>query len=111
MLDAFGPLGCVSPEFEEGIRVEADRGYFRIIPDQKIQFDLEPDALKTIKHIIVDPYFALIEYSNINSLNEAMCNYPARGIVLVDNDHGLITTIEDIRERIIMEREWIFASN
>jgi hypothetical protein len=90
--------------------IEGDCGWFAFNLGEPPLADFDEAELARITAKITRPCFAQLEYSNGTAANFAITLFPGGGSTLVDNDHGLIAPIEEIRKRIDEGSEWQTAS-
>jgi len=117
VFQAFSQIG--SPRREAGGRliVESSEGmkdgWIAFQPIESIQYDYEVDELKKIKHTISNPSFYLIEGRNgvVNFSNNFIQKLNPSGIILIDNDHGVIADLLEVKEKIKSGKDWLHLSS
>ena len=84
-------------------------GWIAFQPIKDIQYDYEADELEEIKKKISDPSFYLIEGRNgvVNLCNKFIQEFNPSGKVLIDNDHGMITSLEEVKGKIKLGEDWL----
>jgi hypothetical protein len=106
--DAFRPIGRIHCDrhSESRIVIELDRGWFDVECDQSIRNEFGDAELAKLSQSIRNPVFAGMSYSSEHVADMAINILPLAPAVLVDNDHGLVLSVEEIRRRIQSGRGW-----
>lgn len=105
----FKAVGSVYIEPSERVVVEGDWGWFAIGLDESGD-SFSGEETSNLEKILKTPFFAQLEYRNSASVNLAIEHMPAAGEILIDNDHGALRPIEEIREMIQRGMEWQTSS-
>lgn len=112
---AFCAVGTPEEVLAERLQVESATGmkdgWIAFQPIKDIQYDYEDDELEKIKKKILDPSFYLIEGRNgvVNLSNKFIQEFNPSGKVLIDNDHGMITGLEEVKRKIILGEDWLHS--
>ena len=110
---AFSKIGV--PEQESGGRfiVESPNGmkdgWIAFQPIIDIQHDYEADELAEIEKKVKNPSFFLIEGRNgtINFSDKFILEFNLAGKTMIDNDHGIISELSDIKDKIRSGEDWL----
>ena len=88
-------------------------GWIAFQPIENIQDDYEMDELAAIKGRIRNPSFFLIEgRDGEDKFSTAFIRkFCPPGRVLIDNDHGVIADLVEIKERIESGTNWLYLSS
>lgn len=62
--------------------------------------------MERVLYSVDTPHFAQLTYDNTQAANLAIKLLPEMGTILVDNDHGLLAKIQEIRLRIQAGSPW-----
>jgi hypothetical protein len=111
LLDVFKDSGTVSLESETRVVVEGDWGWFAIGTDTEIEGELSESERARIIEIICRPLFAQLEYNTSAAADLAVELLPSPEGTLIDNDHGMVLPIEQVRWRILTGIEWQASSS
>jgi hypothetical protein len=106
LLKACGGAGSAYLQSPKRLIVEGDRGWFAIGIDEGLEEEFSGMELSTLEQIIPEPYFAQLEYSSPSVADLAVRLMPVSGTMLIDNDHGLTRSIDEVRQRIQAGVEW-----
>lgn len=93
------------------VESEMKNGWIAFQPIDNVGFDYEVDEIKEIRKIIADPYFYLIEGRNgvVNVCDLFINEFCPSGEVLIDNDHGMIVGLEEVKEKARLGEDWIHS--
>jgi hypothetical protein len=91
----------------EELVVESPSGWFSLALDENVLGELAPDEYRSIRQRIQAPAFWQLQFSTARMAEIVISRLPETPTILVDNDHGLVTTVSDIRKRISQGRPWI----
>jgi hypothetical protein len=88
-------------------------GWIAFQPIEDVQFDYEMEEIEKIREIIENPSFYLIEGRNgeINFANHFIEKFNHPGKILIDNDHGLIADLNQIKRKIKLGKDWLHSSS
>jgi hypothetical protein len=88
-------------------------GWIAFQPIENIQYDYETEELEEIKTLISNPSFYLIEGRNgvVNFSNVFIQNFSPSGKVLIDNDHGMIADLAEVKGKIQSGEDWLYLSS
>jgi len=114
---AFSLIG--SPRKETGGRFVVESiggmrdGWIAFQPIEDGQHDYEMEELDEIKKTVKNPSFYLIEGRNgvINFANEFIKKFSYSGNILIDNDHGLIADLTQIKINAELKKDWLYLSS
>jgi hypothetical protein len=110
LLDVFKDSGTVSLESETRVVVEGDWGWLAIGTDTEVEGELSESERARITEIIRRPFFAQLEYNTSAAADLAIRLLPSPESTLIDNDHGMLLPIEQVRWRIQTGIEWQASS-
>jgi len=87
-------------------------GWIAFQPIIDIQHDYDANELVEIGKKIKNPSFFLIEGRNgtVNFSNKFILGFNPVGKVMIDNDHGIIAELLDIKEKIRSGEDWLHLS-
>lgn len=113
----FAGKGAVILEPAGRLVVEGDWGWFDIASDPFVLDECEFADLENIQKWMGKDMLALMDealfwgvsFRTEESAEIAIMGLPVSDTLLVDNDHGLIVPISDIRSRIERRESWIWA--
>lgn len=109
----FTAIGSPRNETNGRIVVESPRGmeggWIAFQPIENVQYDYEVDELEAIKSRIKNPSFFLIEGRDGEGKFSAafIQKFCSPGTVLIDNDHGVIADLVDIKEKVESGMDWL----
>lgn len=113
----FAAIGTPRNEINGRLLVESpegmDGGWIAFQPIEDVQYDYELDELEAIKSRIKNPSFFLIEGRDGEGNFSAafIQKFFPPGIVLIDNDHGLIADLAEIKEKVESGADWLHLSS
>ncbi len=113
----FSQIGAAKKESEGRLIVESSAGmkdgWIAFQPIENIQYDYEIDELEKIKNQIKNPSFYLIEGRNgiVDFSNNFIQKFNPLGNVLIDNDHGMIVKLVEIKRKIELKEDWLCSSS
>lgn len=113
----FSQIGAAKKESEGRLIVESSAGmkdgWIAFQPIENIQYDYEIDELEKIKNQIKNPSFYLIEGRNgiVDFSNKFIQKFNPLGNVLIDNDHGMIVELVEIKRKIELKEDWLRSSS
>ncbi|WP_020558926.1 hypothetical protein [Thiofilum flexile] len=87
--------------------IETSNGWLSIYQPNDIWRDYDEDELLVVKSLILEPIPYLIEWRDNSLLQEFIDNFPTDSHAVIDNDHGLICKISDIKDTPISR--WLDA--
>jgi hypothetical protein len=111
LAESYKYAGQVRTESGKRMIVEGDWGWFAFAIDEPPIDDFEASELHEVKSRISRPSFSLLEFRNTASAEIAILGLPSGREIVIDNDHGLIVPIEEIRRRIREGSEWQMVSS
>lgn len=113
---AFSAIG--TPEVKGGwLFVEGEGGmndgWIAFEPMGSVEYDFEIDELDEINRRVENPLFYLIEGRNgvVSFSNRFIQEFDPLGKVLIDNDHGMIEDLIDVKRRIKSGEDWLHSSS
>lgn len=89
--------------------VAGDWGWFAFDADQKVGSEFEEADIEKFRAAIATPFFLLLEYSTTDAAERAISSLPSDDF-LIDNDHGLVLPVAEVRRRIQSRENWQTAS-
>jgi len=113
----FSEIG--SPKNEAGGRIFVETsngmkdGWIAFQPIENIQYDYESKEIEYINNLIKNPSYYLIEgrNGNINTSNIFIKKISPLGETLIDNDHGMIVDLAEVKRHVESEKDWLLISN
>ena len=96
-------IGVIELHSQVQLAVKGDWGHFILDVYDSIADDYEPEALQRVRTLIREPHFAQLMYREAAALDQGVLLLPE---CWIDNDHGLLAPIEDIRARIARGEDW-----
>lgn len=105
LADDLSCLGAVSISRNQLV-VEGSSGRLYVRAGDDISNEYEDSQLNLIKCKIVNPTFVEFSSNNPSLIDSAIMQIHRFGGSLLDNDHGIITTIEDVKKKIVDGIEW-----
>ena len=91
----------------DGTGQEASRGFFTFIPDASVGLAFSDQQLTLIRQVLPDPHFTILRFRRTADAEAAITALDPSGPVLIDNDHGLLLSLDEVKHRIAMGEEWI----
>ena len=87
--------------------VEGRHGWFALECDDSIIEDYDEDEINLLHRLISNAVsLAQVEFSNIDTLNNAIAIIELNSDFLVDNDHGLFLNIKQIKKFTDTSVDW-----
>lgn len=111
---ALSKIGQVSPEADGRIVARDENGdWIAFQPILNISDDYEEGEMGAVLKMIENPSFYLIEgrWSESRLENKLLIELNDCGSVAIDNDHGAILSLHDVKERIDSGVEWLRSSS
>jgi hypothetical protein len=90
------------------VMLESEDGWLSVTRDDDALNDYEDDDREVLDSLILNPVTYLIEWRGARPLHQFISLVPRGGDVVVDNDHGLICSVDQIRE--IPIASWVTLS-
>ncbi|WP_367871597.1 hypothetical protein [Luteolibacter sp. Populi] len=87
------------------------RGSFVFNQDSRVGAAFSDGQLAMIRQIIPVPSFSMLQFRFAEDADAAISRFIAHGPVLVDNDQGLLLSLEEIKHRIAMGQDWLTGSS
>lgn len=110
LAEIYTTQGRVDMPSKKRLVVEGAWGWFAMNLGEPPLEDFDESELAQVKTKIARPCFAQLEYSTGPAADAAITLLPSNGFTLIDNDHGLIAPLEEIRRRISEGSAWQTAS-
>jgi len=114
---AFSSIGIPRKEAEGRFIVESTGGmkdgWIAFQPIEDAQHDYETEELEAIRKTVKNPSFYLIEGRNgkVNFADEFIKKFTHSGKILIDNDHGLIADLVQVKKSIESGKNWLYSSS
>jgi hypothetical protein len=102
-------LDHIAPSFEgpeNRLVVDGPDGLFAFIISESLINSFDEDELQVLRRSFSTFFLALLEFRTIDAVNIAIAHIDIPADSLVDNDHGLVTTIGEIRNLIRESVAW-----
>jgi hypothetical protein len=106
LADAYKTSGHVDIQSDERLVIEGEWGWFAFNRDKVLEEEFDEAELDELRRQVDAPSFAQLEYSNSRAADIAILGLPVNGTTLIDNDHGLIAPVGEIRRRIQEGAGW-----
>ena len=103
----YSSLGRVVAFGNGGFRVYGVWGWFSFEEDEYVEGEYEPAELARVRDTFQQPFFAMLQHSTDEAVVIALSNLVVNQSILVDNDHGLLLKLEEVKKRIWDGREWL----
>ena len=110
MSEAYGAIGSTYLQSPKRLVVEGEWGWFAIGIDDVTEGEFCDAERARIAQLIQQPVYAQLEFSNSSAADLAIRIMPATADTLIDNDHGKLWPIEEVRELIRAGVEWQTSS-
>ncbi len=110
MSEAYGDIGSTNLQSPKRLVVEGDWGWFAIGIDDELEGEFSDTERAKIAQLIAEPVYAQLEYSSLSAADLAIKLMPATTETLIDNDHGALRPIEEVRDLIRAGMEWQASS-
>lgn len=91
----------------DGTGQEASRGFFTFIPDPSVGLAFSDQQLALIRQVLPEPHFTILRFRRVADAEAAVSALVPTGPVLIDNDHGLLLSLDEVKHRIAQGEEWI----
>ena len=91
--------------------VEGEWGWFAVEQDQRINESFDGSQARRLRALVGEPNFALLEYINDRAAELAIDLLSLDDDIFIDNDHGLVASLGEIRRRIRAGENWQTAPN
>ena len=88
-------------------------GWIGYLSSLNIVDDYDSNEMAQLKKLIPSPKFFLIEGSDrrVKFSDLFLMNFHSSSLVLIDNDHGIITGIEWYKHRALAKKNWLYTGN
>jgi len=106
MADVYGKFGSVSLQSSKHLIVEGEWGWFAIEIDPHLEQEFSDEERGKIEPTIPKPIYAQLQYSSSSGADLAINLMPATDETMIDNDHGEIRFIGEVRNLISAGIEW-----
>lgn len=106
MGEVYSGIGSAYLQSPKRLVVEGDWGWFAIGIDDEIAGELSDIERAEIARLVPEPIYLQLEYSTSEAADLAIKLMPAATDMLIDNDHGMLRPIEEVRGRIQAGMEW-----
>ena len=87
------------------------RGSFVFNQDSRVGVAFSDGQLAMIRQIIPAPSFSMLQFRFAEDADAAISRFIAHGPVLVDNDQGLLLSMDEIKHRIALKQDWLSGSS
>lgn len=104
LASVYSDLGSVDLQSSERVVVEGEWGWFGIEIEERLAEEFCESELLLVREMVASPVFSSLEYSSSKAADLAVERLPSP--LWVDNDHGMICPIEEIKMRIQQGLEW-----
>lgn len=106
LVEVYADIGSTTLGSPKRIVVEGDWGWFAIgIDDEAAEEFSDIDRAK-IAQLLHEPVYAQLEYSTSLAADMAVKLMTVTTDMLIDNDHGMLRPIEEVRGLILTGMEW-----
>jgi hypothetical protein len=110
MAETYGDIGSTNLQSPKRLVVEGDWGWFAIGIDDELEGEFSGAERARIAQLVAEPVYAQLEYSSSSAADLAIKLMPATAETLIDNDHGMLRPIEEVRDLIRTGMEWQTSS-
>jgi len=110
---AYKADGETSLQAPDRLVVEGGWGWFALNRENAIEEEFDKSELEALRERIQVPTlsFAQLEFSNPRAGGIAVLGLPIDDKIIIDNDHGLISPIEEVKKRIRQGEDWFSATS
>jgi hypothetical protein len=98
-----GRTDLISPD---RLVVEGEWGHFFFTANASLREAFDDEELTRIRGNVYDLHFYSVDFSTLLAANKAVTCLPSAAMILIDNDHGLIASIKEVRRRIGAGIDW-----
>ena len=109
LADAYRTSGQVDLQSAERLVVEGSWGWFAFNRENTLEEEFDEFELARIRQKMRALSFAQLEFSDSRAADIAVLGLPVDDKIMIDNDHGLIAPIGEIRRRVQEAQDWISA--
>lgn len=106
MAEVYSETGSANLQSPERLVVEGGWGWFAIGIDDELEGEFSDIERARIGQLGAAPVYAQLEYSNSSAADLAIKLMPVNTETLIDNDHGMLRPIREVRNLIDAEIEW-----
>lgn len=103
-------FGSVDAQTSLRLVIEGNWGWFAFNLETNLEDEINDAELTTFRHFINNPSYIQLEFSSVCAVNVAISKFTPRGLILVDNDHGMICSLEEVKRRIESYEDWLSIS-
>lgn len=100
-------LGDVTVHSKNRIVVEGVWGWFAFNTEPDGESEFDTSELAFVKRSFPKPFYFQLEYSSNKAAELAVSYFSLEIPFLIDNDFGLILTVEQVKARIALGRSWL----
>ncbi|RVU05272.1 hypothetical protein EOS93_31100 [Rhizobium sp. RMa-01] len=104
--EAYGDIGSTDLQSPGRLVVEGDWGWFAVGIDRDLEGEFSDLERARIARLVAEPVYAQLEYSNSAAADLAIKLMPATAETLIDNDHGMLRSIAEVRDLICRGIKW-----
>jgi hypothetical protein len=104
--EAYSQFGTPHLQAKNRLVVEGDWGWFAISIDSEIEVEFSDVERERVDQLIAGSVYAQLEYSTATAADLALQFMPTVAETLIDNDHGMLRPIAEVRELIRAGIEW-----
>lgn len=106
LAEVYADIGSTNLQSPKRLVVEGDWGWFAIGIDDEIAGEFSDIERAKIAQLVPEPVYVQLEYSTSSAADLAIKLMPATTDMLIDNDHGMLRPIEEVRGLIRAGMEW-----
>ncbi len=103
---AIPPTYTVEDAANGFIVISRDGGHVYLGEDTTSDEDLEPEDAARIRHLISNPRFYVLEFSDIDLCKALLIAIADRPDILIDNDHGTLLSGTEFVELLRSRASW-----
>jgi hypothetical protein len=103
-------LGSVDAQSSLRLVIEGNWGWFAFNLEADLEDEIGEAEVTTIRQSINNPSYVQLEFSSACAVNIAISKFIPRGLILVDNDHGMLWSLEEVKRRIETNEDWLSIS-
>jgi hypothetical protein len=91
----------------EGTGQSLARGFFTFIPDASVGLAFPDHQLALIRQVLPVPHYTILRFRRPADAEAAIAALTPSGPVLIDNDHGLLLSLDEVKHRIAQGESWL----
>lgn len=101
--------GSVNLQSDKRLVVEGVWGWFALNVEPDAEDEMSASEIDRIRQSILVPSYCQLEFGSANAAELAVSNFIPRFRVLIDNDFGVLWSLEEVQRRIKAHEDWLSA--